>query len=408
MVGLSSDNKEYKRYYVGILNTHPVQYYVPWYRALSAHPQINLEVFYCRYPSPQEQSKAGFGVNFNWDIPLLEGYRYYFLNNKAKNPTIHSFWGCDTPQIQEIIYRKKFDAFIVQGWNTKSYWQAIYACWKNHTPLLVRGDSQLPAERSILLRMLKYFPYRYFIKRFAGYLVVGQRSKEYYLYYGASEKKMFFVPHCVDNNFFSTTRNNLNPQRITLRKKWQIPEDKIVFLFVGKLIPRKRPQDFIQALSLVCRDCPKIFGLVVGDGILRKGLENLSKTFNLPVKFLGFLNQTELPSAYTVSDILILPSDGRETWGMVVNEAFACGLPAIVSSAVGCAPDLVIPNKTGDIFNCKDVKGLVKIIKKFALQPQYIKEMGENAQKLILNYSIENAVEKTFIALKTIIESHAE
>ena len=59
--------------------------------------------------------------------------------------------------------------------------------------------------------------------------------------------------------------------------------------------------------------------------------------------FVGFLNQSEISRAYVAADCLVLPSDANETWGLVVNEAMASGLPCIVSNACGCAEDLVEP-----------------------------------------------------------------
>ena len=59
--------------------------------------------------------------------------------------------------------------------------------------------------------------------------------------------------------------------------------------------------------------------------------------------FVGFLNQSEISRAYVAADCLVLPSDATETWGLVVNEAMASGLPCIVSNACGCAEDLVEP-----------------------------------------------------------------
>jgi glycosyltransferase involved in cell wall biosynthesis len=191
----------------------------------------------------------------------------------------------------------------------------------------------------------------------------------------------------------------LEPERKNLRKNWDIPEGAIVFLFVGKLIPKKRPYDFVKAIELACRVSSCIFGLIVGDGPLRSKLQVLSQCSNLPVTFTGFLNQKEMSKAYTVSDVLVLPSDGRETWGLVVNEAFASGLPAIVSDKVGCAPDLIRPGQTGEVFPCGDVKKLAEIFKTFALQREHLREMGRNAYRIIDNYSIANAVEGTLRAI---------
>lgn len=394
----------HKKYSIGILATHPIQYYVPWYRALAGYPEINLRVFYCHRQTPEGQAKAGFGVPFDWDIPLFDGYEYQFLINKSRHPNVYTFFGCDTPQIRQIISKGSFNAFIVQGWNVLSFWQAMIACWRTHTLVLVRGDSQLLTHRFFLKRALKYLTHRWFIPRFDAYLVVGKRAKEYYLHYGADQEKMFFVPHCVDNVFFTLAKVNLELQRNSLRRAWGIPENALVFLFVGKLILKKRPADFLKALEIAAKYVAGIFGLVVGDGPLRSKLEVLSKDANLPVTFTGFLNQQEIPKAYAASDVLVLPSDGRETWGLVVNEAFACGLPAIVSDKVGCAPDLIVPGETGAVFPCGNIEKLAEIFKRFALKREHLKEMGRKARLLIENYSITNTVEATLRVIQAVIK----
>ena len=391
-----------RKYNLGILATHPIQYYVPWYQALAQHPEINLEVFYCHRQSPYGQAQAGFGVPFDWDIPLLDDYKYRFLNNKAFNPNVYTFFGCDTPEIMRIISDSSFDAFIVHGWYVKSFWQAITTCWNTHTPVLVRGDSQLLTQRFWINRLLKYLFFRWFIPRFDAYLVVGKRAREYYLHYGADKNKMFFVPHCVDNQFFASNQAMLESQRENLRRDWGIPRDSFTFLFAGKLIPLKRPYDFLKALEIVCKHFPLIFGLVVGDGSLRSELESFSRNANLPVVFKGFLNQKKMPKAYTVSDVLVLPSD-RETWGLVVNEAFACGLPVIVSDKVGCAADLIIPGETGEVFPCSDIEKLIEIFKAFVLKRDHLKKMGSKGRKIIMeNYSITNAVEGVLRAIRAV------
>jgi len=64
-------------------------------------------------------------------------------------------------------------------------------------------------------------------------------------------------------------------------------------------------------------------------------------TGGVDLKAMGFVNQTGLGQVYAIADCLVLPSDSAETWGLVVNEALATGLPVVVSDAVGCVPDLL-------------------------------------------------------------------
>ena len=75
------------------------------------------------------------------------------------------------------------------------------------------------------------------------------------------------------------------------------------------------------------------------------------------MRFLGFMNQTELPAVYRAADVLVLPS-AFEPFGLVVNEAFACGTPAIASDACGCVEDLIVEGETGFSFPSGDVAAL--------------------------------------------------
>lgn len=391
-----------RKYKIGILVSHPVQYYVPWYKALAKHPGIDLRVFYCHRQSPQAQGEAGFGVDFEWDIPLLDGYAFEFLKNNARCPGTDNFFGCNTPGISDIIRSSNFDAFIVQGWNLLSYWQAVAACRRCRVPVFVRGDSQLSSNHSLLKRAARRLTHSIIIPKFDAYLAVGSRSRNYYLHYGAPGNKVYFCPHCVDNDFFSQNRLRLLPQKQALRRQWGIPEQSLIFLFAGKLIGKKRPADFLKALKLSSKSACDIYGLIAGDGPLRSELEAFCLEASVPVKFCGFLNQSMMPQAYTVSDCLVLPSDERETWGMVVNEAFASSVPAITAFEVGSCEDLIIQGNTGESFPCGDVTALSEIICRFSRQREHLKKMGENAKGLIQSYSVGKAAQGVFEAVSSV------
>jgi glycosyltransferase involved in cell wall biosynthesis len=375
---------------VGILATHPVQYYAPWYRALAR--RVELEVFFAHRTTAAEQGAAGFGVAFEWDVPLLDGYRHRFLENRAQRADASTFAGCDTPEIAALVRGGDFDAFIVHGWASRSYWQAIAACRRAGTPVLVRGDSQLETARPRLRRLLKYPLYRLFIPRFDAYLVVGERARAYLLHYGADPRRMFFSPHAVDNAFFGARADAARARRDALRERWGLPRNAVVFAFSGKLVEGKRPGDFLQGITAAAGRNRAVWGLVVGDGPLRRSLEAAAERSGAPVRFTGFLNQTAMPEAYAASDVLVLPSNG-ETWGLVVNEAMASGLPAVVSDAVGCAPDLIREGETGHVVPRGDVAALAARLAGLAADPARRAALGAAARRHVQEYSLERAAE---------------
>jgi glycosyltransferase involved in cell wall biosynthesis len=462
---------------VGILNSHPIQYHAPWFRGLAK--ELDLQVFFAHRPTPEEQA-TGFGGAFQWDIDLLSGYRHTFLPNKALRPGTDHFFGCDCPEIADIIRgqqdygttdnakrdnettdngrrdhgttdnetgpvvsspvvsgqrRGRFDAFVVSGWNLKCYWQAVRACRRAGIPVLVRGDSQLNPTESSFKRAAKQITHRLMLRQFDGFLSPGQRNREYLLRYGVRAERIFFVPHCVDNGRFAKQANELRAKREELRRQWNIPQDALCVLFCGKFIPKKRPLDLVKAAEILLRSHPgiKIHLLFVGSGELGPELrhhcevaydaelrpqatgqrsdtinrEQITDNTKPPATFAGFLNQTAVSGAYVAADVIVLPSDGGETWGLVVNEAMASGLPAIVSDAVGCAPDLIVEGGTGFTFECGNAAGLAeKIVACHALVENKSDTRAAVASK-IRNYSVERALEGTLSAVEKCLERSA-
>ena len=392
------------RHRLAILTTHPIQYHAPWFRALAVHPDVELDVIYCHHATPLEQAKAGFGVEFNWDISLLDGYSHRFLKNLAKRPTVNSFAGLDTPEIKSIIEKESFDAVLINGWHYKSAWQAMRACWNTGTPVMVRSDSHLKTRRSNAKQMAKWPFYRWFIPKLDACLPVGQWSRDYFLYYGANPKNIFIIPHVIDDEHFSTESKRLRPIRNRLREQWGLASDATVFLLVGKFVEKKRPLDFLRAMKQVAESGFDVSGLMVGDGPMRAQCEQFVREQQLPVRFTGFLNQSEIAKAYVTADALVLPSDGGETWGLVVNEAMACGLPCFISDRVGCGPDMVSGDETGGIFRLGNTQDMATLLTQFAKNEDAHITLSQKARAKASAHSISAAVEATAAVLKFVIQ----
>jgi glycosyltransferase involved in cell wall biosynthesis len=387
---------------LAIISTHPIQYHTPWFRALAKHTDIDLEVFYCHRATPREQASAGFSVEFDWDVSLLDGYSHRFLRNVARKPSLNGFAGLDTPEVSDIVKAENFDAVIVNGWNYKSAWQAMRACWRTKTPVMVRSDSHLHTRRSLPKRALKLPLYRWFIPKVDACCAVGTWSRDYFLHYGARPERIFVVPHIVDVDFFRQEAARLQSQRTELRRKWRLDDQATVFLFAGKFIEKKRPTDFINAIARGSTNGKRIMGLMVGDGPLRQACEDEVKRTNAPIRFAGFLNQSKMPTAYAVADALVLPSDGGETWGLVVNEAMASGKPCFVSDQVGCGPDLIICDETGEVFPVGDIAALASLLATGSERQTQLREMGAKAEQAAARQSIGAALEGVMDAINAV------
>jgi len=386
---------------VAVVTTHPIQYQVPWLRRLSASPGIDLHVFFAMIPDAEEQGRE-FGVRFEWDIPLLDGYAYSVLENRSSRPSLTDFFGCDTPQLYREIRKGRFDAVIVNGWVVKSCLQALWACRRSGTPCIVRAEVNGLRPRVAWKRGL----HRLLLAQYSACLSIGSNNRRYLLERGVPAERIFETGYCVDNERFSGQAAKWRAETgvAELRRRFGLESDPATFLFSGKFVEKKRPGDIIEAVRrLAPADRERLQVLMVGGGPLGESLQ--AQAAGLPIQFAGFLNQSEITAAYAASDCLLLPSDSGETWGLVVNEAMACGLPVIVSDQVGSAADLVQPGCTGHIHACGDTQGLSMLLASCARDRASLARMGAEASAVVRSsYNFDRVVDGVMAALSAIEE----
>lgn len=342
---------------LAIFISHPIQYYSPIFAYLSS--RIDLHVFYLSDPTPSDHAKAGFDTEFSWDLDLLTGYNFSFL----KDAGYHDQSGASLSNfsyIFQILKTGKFDAALVIGWYLHGLRLAILALKILKIPLAVRGDSHLDTKRSSWKTIVKNIVFSRFLSLIDGVLYVGTKSREYYEHYKVASSKMFYSPHCVDTVRFSLTATQEAREELRLREG--IEQNEKVVLFAGKLLPFKRPMDIVEALGILKSRGQNIRMMIAGSGPLERQIRQRGESLGIAITFLGFQNQTQMPAAYAAADLLVLPSDGRETWGLVANEALACGVPIIVSDQVGCAPDLAREGIAGRVFPAANIQALADTI----------------------------------------------
>ncbi len=383
-----------------VVMTHPIQYYSPWFRFIAREAdEIDLNVLYVTEPSADQQG-VGFEEPFDWDVPLKDGYESLVLRASRKSDRFSSdsFLGLDAPRIGRAIARLTPNAVLLSGWHSLALARAVFACRRLGIPLLYRGDTHLQGgERTILWR----YRTRWLLSFFDRFLSVGQRVREYLERLGVPSRHIFRSPHAVDNEFFASRADALrDPQaRAAARQALGIHPQEYVVAFVGKLDENKRPMDLLHAAHLL-KGGARV--LVAGTGPLQERCIELASRLEVSADFLGFLNQSELPRAYALSDCLALPSR-RESWGLVVNEAMAAGVPAVVSQGVGCAPDLVEPRETGEVFPVGDVEALAARLDMISREIKAGRSRSERCRARVADYSFRTATEGLISACKSVM-----
>ena len=164
------------------------------------------------------------------------------------------------------------------------------------------------------------------------------------------------------------------------------------FLYVGRLAPEKNIEALLEAWIGYRQgggDWPLV---LVGDGPSAAVLRSLAQasSFSDHVHFAGLRGSRELLPFYAFAGCFVLPST-REPWGLVVNEAMACGLPVLVSKQCGSAEDLVVDGQNGFTFDPADVPGLLQHLKAVASLPSdRLQAMGEASRSILRPYSPQN------------------
>jgi len=192
------------------------------------------------------------------------------------------------------------------------------------------------------------------------------------------EKTLFFYGYsCINNNLFK------------VNKKKEFTHQSIIC--VARLVPIKNIDNLLRAWQLVERENANYQLVIVGNGSRYDDLNSLAEDLGLKrVQFAGTITNDQLPESYFKSDAFILPSLS-ETWGLVVNEAMAAGLPVLLSNRVNAAHTLLQEGVNGYSFDPYNIKAMADAILSYInLDTQSKENMSAQSLEIIEDMSYEN------------------
>jgi glycosyltransferase involved in cell wall biosynthesis len=368
---------------LAIILSHPIQYYAPWFRSLHADPEIQLRVFYLWNFGVTASVDRDFGQTIEWDVPMLDGYDYEWVANTSDQPGTHHIRGLQNPSLIAQVQAYQPDAVLLMNYNYASIYHFLWH-WRA-CPVLFRGDSH----RLVPDRGLKAWLRQQWISqvyhRFDRILYVGKANYDYFRHHNVGTEKLVLAPHAIENQRFTSQIDTAAVAAQHWKQTLGIPAAHRVVLFAGKLIPKKRPIDLLEAL--ITAKIPNTSLLFVGSGRLETELRSRAKGYN-NIFFAPFQNQSLMPRTYAIGDLFVLPSYGNgETWGLAVNEAMCLAKPVIVSNHVGCARDLVQPGQNGLIFPAGDIVALRACLQQAFQSPKLLTAWGQNSRRIIEHHS---------------------
>ncbi|HMV82079.1 MAG TPA: glycosyltransferase family 4 protein [Blastocatellia bacterium] len=286
----------------------------------------------------------------------------------------------------EILWRERPDCLLIYGYTLLPQMTALLWAMATRTPYVIAGDANLYNDAATgWKRFVKSFWLKLVVRRAAALLAVGTANRLFWQSYGARAERIFDARFAVDNEFFA--RESLARQTEAQRLRQTLGlAGKVVFLFVGRLVKRKNVDLILRAARQLNDE--RIAVVIAGSGEERDALEALAAE-NSQIVFAGNVAPKELPLFYALADALVLPA-GREPWGLVVNEAMACGLAVVAHKHCGAAVDLVDADN-GAALNGFSVDELAAAMQRIAADQTLRHSMQQRSRERIQAWTIEAA-----------------
>ncbi|MGE0132668.1 MAG: glycosyltransferase family 4 protein [Blastocatellales bacterium] len=317
-----------------LLNNVPAPYFDPLFEKIGEESGWRLTVCY----------SSDWNKDVGWCEKALTGsssHRTIILDRQS--PALKSWLGASfaaAAALLKALLIEKPDYLLCYGYTLAPQMTALLWAMATGTGFAVIGDANYKTDAATgAKRLAKRFWLRVVTKRAAALIAVGKASRMFWESYGARPEQLFEARFAVDNDFFARASAARREDARRWRERAGL-SGKVVFLYVGRLIKRKNVDLIIRAAERANDD--RIAVLIAGDGEERASLEALANG-SPAVIFVGGVAPDDLPLYYAAADALILPAE-QEPWGLVINEAMACGLAVIAHGDCGAAVDLVGPD----------------------------------------------------------------
>jgi glycosyltransferase involved in cell wall biosynthesis len=351
-------------------------YRIPLFNILAQHPEVDLHVIFLAETDPALRQWQIYREEIQFSYQVLPSWRKRFGRYNALLNR-----GLGRALVEAVP-----DVILCGGYNYIASWQALFWARAHKIPFVLWSESNMQDIRRgyALVEFLK----SEFLRRCIGFVVPGRSASEYLRVHKVEEAVIFIAPNAVDNDLFSAAAAVARQNETRCRAELGLPER--YFLFVGRLVREKGVFELLSAYAKLDELMRRQFGLVfVGEGSSRQQLEEEAASISPGViRFAGFAQREQLGTYYALAEMLILPTY-TDPWGLVVNEAMACGLPIVCSRVAGCAADLVREDWNGLLVPPRDVSLLANAMQHLATQPDLCAVMAANSMQQISYYSPE-------------------
>jgi len=374
---------------VALLSEIIAPYRIPVFNALARQRDIDLHVIFLAETDPTQRQWLVYKDEIKFSYQVLPSWRWR-RNGSDTSGSILLNRG-----MSSALDRFRPDSILCGGYNHFAFWQAL-AWAKLHTihfAAWIESTSRDRRTSSGAAHSVK----RWFVRHCDSFAVPGQSSFEYVRSMGVPPQQIHTAPNAVDVERFATLALSARQNERNVRTELTLPPR--YFLYTGRIIPGKGVFHLLAAYSQLSAELRSQVGLVfVGEGSAKAEL--MKQAANIApgtLVFPGFAQRDQLASFYALAEVLVFPTLS-DPWGLVVNEAMACGLPIIATDVAGCSTDLVKPGENGYVIPAGDVSKLAVAMQTFACDQQLSSRMGESSARLIEHFSPELCAEGLALA----------
>lgn len=350
-------------------------YRIPVFNALARHVEIDLHVIFLARTDLSLRDWRVYEDEIRFSYEVLPSWR----KKIGRRNILLNF------QVTKSLADCRPDAIVCGGYNYLAFWQALRWARRKRVPFLLWSESTACDQRGEygVVEALKGV----FLRRCDAFVVPGKSAFHYLEKLGISQQDIFVARNAVDTDLFANIAQEAHRHDPQLRSQLTLPER--YFLYVGRLVQEKGVMDLLSAYALLPETMRQQIGVViVGDGPLRAELEAAARDiYPGTIQFAGFIHRERLATYYGLAECLVMPTH-TDTWGLVVNEAMACGLPVICTNVAGCAKDLVRDN--GKLTEPGNIQQLHEVISVLVSDPELRLSMAKKSADLIREYSPES------------------
>ena len=296
---------------------------------------------------------------------------------------------------KELKQIKKYDLVLAYDYHIKNAIRLEIDCIKNKVPYIMNLDGAF-IRKNFIKNIIK----RYLVTHAAGYFASGNHAAEYFKYFGADENKIYYHPFTSLHADEVLKEPLSETEKTRYKKKLGVDKSKMV-LTIGQFIHRKGFDVLLEAWNKELDESCSL--VIVGGGEEENQYRQYIADHNLEnVQLVGFKQKEEIFEYYKAADLFVLPTR-KDIWGLVINEAMACGLPVISTNMCLGAVELIENGINGYIVPVNNSNELTEAMKKLLCVDSSVIGIV-NLQK-ITNYTYENVIKSHIQAINELVKN---